>query len=165
MADDTTASSSVDDELLTALLRQSQLDHLSSTLSRETFASLGALERAPLMSHLKTLGLALGDRQKLATVVAKAKRAGTESLQASARDWQEESRMARQKLDSIPAQDFSIYCHRTTLADGSSLSNQDPAPEFIIAALEARTHKQRPPDAATATLERINLWFMSGGSD
>ena len=164
MADDvSTATSCVDNELLTALLRQNQLDHLSNLLAGQTFALLSALERAPLMTHLKALGMALRDRQKLATAVAKAKRAGTESLQASARDWQEKSQIYRaEKLDSLPAQDFSIYCHRTMLADGTSLSNQEPAPEFIIAALEARTRKQRPSDAATATLERINLWFMSG---
>jgi hypothetical protein len=63
----------------------------------------------------------------------------------------------------IQPQSFSIYCHNTTLYDGTQLSNSEPAPEFIIAELERRTGTKRPQNYATCSLHQLNLHFMCGG--
>ena len=52
-------------------------------------------------------------------------------------------------------QSFQIFCHNTTLADGTQLDNNDPAPEFVIASLEKTTGVQRPANAATCSLHIV----------
>lgn len=139
------------DEALAAVLSGSSLLHLEGRLEGETLTNMGALDRQALLAHLKARGLSLPDRQKLATAVAKASRAQPETTNSTV--------AAKPRIEP-EAQGFSIYCHRTTLQDGTSLDNSDPAPEFIIAELEQRTGRKRPSDAATCSLERLNLYFM-----
>jgi hypothetical protein len=63
------------DELV-ALLEATSLSHLSASLNGVTLETLRLHERLALLAHLKQLGVArLGDRQKLATAVAKSTRA------------------------------------------------------------------------------------------
>ena len=70
---------------LSQLLAEMNLDHLESTLSDQTLAALAALDRTPLLAHLKSTGVEkLGDRQKLATAVTKAAKAGRVPNSASA---------------------------------------------------------------------------------
>ena len=147
------------DATLSALLSAASLTHLEPALRSETANELGSMDRSALLAHGKRLGLTLSDRQKLATAVAKAMRA--DGTTAHVQEVPPETVLT--PAQDLKPQDFSIYCHRTTLADGTSLSNSDPAPEFIIAALEQRTGSSRPPDAATMSLEHLNLWFMGVG--
>jgi hypothetical protein len=140
------------DPALAGILEASALAHLQGALEGETLATLGALDRQPLLSHLKACGLALAERQKLATAVAKATRRAAETTSAAV--------AAKPRVEPA-AQGFTIYCHRTTLQDGTTLDNSEPAPEFVVAELERRTGKKRPSDAATRSLEQLNLHFMS----
>ena len=131
------------------------LAHLREQLSEFTFDELAELPRAELLTKLKAIGVErLADRQKLATAIAKAARkpASAEETKAPTRD-----------LESIPPQSFSIYCHNTTLADGTQLDNDNPAPEFMIATLEERTGIPRPENADKISVHQLNLHFMCGG--
>jgi hypothetical protein len=138
-----TASASGSDEPLKAFIDQNGLGHLRPQLEGETLDSLSAMERVPMLSHLKARGLALVDRQKLATAVAKAVRISK----------QQPPPTEPASIDSLAAykepepQGFSIYCHRTTLSDGTSLDNTARAPEFIIAEVRLirRLHPARRP--------------------
>ena len=126
-------------------------EHLPGTL-----AEYASMERVALLSHLKDNGVQkLSDRQRIATSIAKATRvkgAPAAALHTA----------TRPELDAIEPQGFSIYCHNTTLADGTTLNNSGPAPEFVIATLEERTGVQRPENASTCSLHELNLHFMLG---
>jgi hypothetical protein len=142
--------------MLDEVLEVNGLAHLRQLLAGATLADLAALERAPLLAKLKAIGVErLGDRQKAATAIAKTARsppaAASEDVPSSSR------------YDHLTPQGFQIFCHNTTLADGTSLDNHKPAPEFIIAALEQRTGVKRPANADKCNLHKLNLHFMAGG--
>ena len=154
-----------DDTTLTRVLARAELAHLSAVLQSCTFAELASLERAQLLAQLKALGVdKLGDRQKAATAIAKAVRS---PQQQEGDDDGGGGGVSVRSLttahDDIAPQGFSIYCHNTTLSDGTQLNNSEPAPEFIIAELEKRTGVKRPANAATCSLHDLNLHFMAGG--
>lgn len=140
------------------ILEDANLTHLHSALAGQSSSELHMRQRPELLAHLKTLGLSLSDRQRVATEIAKAARSVALSHEVV------ELQQGPTMHGSLEPQGFSIYCHHTTLANGQQLSNADPAPEFIIAALEERTRIPRPPHASTLSLERLNLHFMSGAS-
>ena len=142
---------------LDAVLVLHGLKHLRPLLQGQSIEELSHLDRPAILALLKSLGLALSDRQKLATAVAKTLRAASH-VASSKLD--EPSRIA--VVDPQP-QSFTIFCHRTTLEDGTSLDNSNPAPDFIIAQLERSTGIRRPDEAATMSLEMLNLYFTSGG--
>ena len=134
------------------------LAHLHGAVRGCTLDGLGALERPALLRELKNLGVSkLDERQKLANAIAKGLKAARSPAPAPAVGG---SAASRGRRDEPEPQGFSIYCHNTTLADGTQLSNSDPAPEFIVAALEERTGIARPADASTCSLHRLNLHFM-----
>ena len=60
-------------------------------------------------------------------------------------------------------QDFVMYCHNVTLADGTLLDNDAPAPDFVVQTLEERTGITRPPNADRCSLSELKLFFSSGG--
>ena len=62
----------------------------------------------------------------------------------------------------LKPQGFTMWCHNTTLEDGTLLDNDEPAPEFILAALEERTGIKRPENAARMTLHQTQLHFTAG---
>ena len=97
----------------------------------------------------------LAERQKAATAIAKAARAPPPDPNGLA--------APRVQRTDLTPQSFSIYCHNTTLADGTQLDNDDPAPEFIIASLEHTTGIKRPDDADKRPLHSLHLHFMNGG--
>ena len=141
---------------MATLLAANGLSHLLETLQGHALAELEAMERVALLSKLKAIGVdRLGDRQKLATAIAKAARSSNLAADGDA--------AAAKRGDLVP-QGFQIFCHNTTLEDGSSLDNNDPAPEFVIAALEKSTGVQRPANAHACSLHQLNLHFMSGGT-
>ncbi len=134
------------------------LAHLHGAVRGCTLDGLGALERPALLRELKNLGVSkLDERQKLANAIAKGLKAARSPAPAPDVGGSAASRGRRGEPEP---QGFSIYCHNTTLADGTQLSNSDPAPEFIVAALEERTGIARPADASTCSLHRLNLHFM-----
>ena len=154
MADGT--SSAAGDELR-HLLASNYLLHLHDTLtSQTTFSELAAMTRAEVLVRLKALGVEkLGERQKLASAIAKtARMAATLATSTAATPPPPPKR-------DIKPQGFQIYCHNTTLDDGTLLSNDEPTPEFIIEELEKRTGIARP-DAAL-TLHETQLHFINGG--
>ena len=61
-------------------------------------------------------------------------------------------------------QDFVMYCHNVTLADGTLLDNNAPAPDFVVETLEQRTGLTRPPNADTCSLSELKLFFSFGGT-
>lgn len=146
------------DDALAALLERHDLQQLSDALHGETFASLSSLERSALLSAFKARGIALSDRQKLATAIAKSLREQAAQPDAAASS---ASTPAAAPSRELKPQGFMIYCHRTTLDDGTSLDNKEPAPEWMIASLEKRTGRKRPSET-NVSLERLNLHFMSG---
>ena len=93
------------------------MQHLSASLSGESFESLSALPRVPLLAHLKSLNVNLQERQRLATAVAKASRSDSQLPQQHAEQLSGEV-AAASRVEPKP-QGFTIYCHRTTLADGN----------------------------------------------
>ena len=153
MADGT--SSAAGDELR-HVLASNDLLHLHDTLtSQTTFSELAAMTRAEVLVRLKALGVEkLGERQKLASAIAKTARAA--ALETST-----EATPPPPPRRDIKPQGFQIYCHNTTLDDGTQLSNDEPTPEFIIEELEKRTGIARP-DAAL-TLHETQLHFINGG--
>ena len=137
--------------VLADALREIGLEQVLDGTSAEEIAGL---ERLALLAKLKEMGVGvLSDRQKIASAVAKANRAKPSS-----------STISTARNDLMP-QEFSVYCHNTTLADGTQLNNDEPAPEFIIAALEQQTKIKRPPNADQTPLHNLHLHFMMGGGN
>lgn len=147
----------LDDDLLSAdpladLLSASDLTHLTDTLKGQALSDFVSTARVELLAKLKALGVSkLSDRQKLATAIAKTSRTPSKAIKPQRVDY-----------DHLTPQGFQIFCHNTTLTDGTSLDNSMPAPEFIIAALEERTGVKRPANAGQCSLHDLNLHFMSG---
>ena len=132
-----------------AVLSPLNLTHLLPLLDGQDLA----LERAALLVKLKELGVdKLPERQKIATAIAKALRGPAAPAPPPAKP-----------RDDIVPQSFEVYCHNTTLADGTILNNHDQAPEFVIEALEARTGLKRPDNAESLSLHAMHLHFTTGG--
>lgn len=141
--------------VLGVVLDELGLRTLESALQGLTFSELAELPRLELLAHLKENGVdRLGDRQKLATAIAKTARASDGSSSGA-------DAVTKPPRDDLVPQSFQIYCHNTTLADGTTLDNKEQAPEFVIAALEERTGVKRPANA-NCTLHELNLHFMTG---
>ena len=151
------SDASTDTALLEAMSR-ADLSHLSQHVSSHTLQGLGAMERLALLAQLRDSGIERhGDRQKAATAISKAYR----SMNAHCDVDSQQSATPKSPLEP---QSFSIYCHNTTLADGTQLNNDEPAPEFVIAELERTTGVQRPSNAAQCSLHELHLHFMMGTS-
>ena len=147
---------STSDEANRVALEQAGLSHVLPHLEGQAFDSLAALERLELLARLKTLGIeVLADRQKAASTIAKASRSSALDVAAP----------IRTPRTDIEPQGFSIWCHNTTLANGTQLDNEDPAPEFVILELERRTGIKRPPNAGTCSLHDLHLYFMAPRGD
>ena len=130
------------DAALADLLETLGLSHLRAALSSSTLSSLGQLERAALLSRLKSLGVErLAERQKLATAVAKAARAPAASTSDA---------VPAVNFDHLTPQSFQIFCHNTTLADGTTLDNTGPAPEFVIESVSVMWRAHAAVGAAAA---------------
>ena len=71
--------------------------------------------RPELLGALKLAGLTLPERQRLATVIAKSRRAGLAHESSCPAQ--------RETCADLEPQGFTIWCHNTTLANGHQLNN------------------------------------------